>query len=386
MRFRFAIYLSFLIAFFVSAASAQVGELRGRVLLKQVDGSTAPLEGAVIDLFRADIAGKYEIRTNKKGEFIYAGVPYKGIYILSVSAPNARPVAIYGVQAGRGREYEITLDHGDGRRLTFEEAQAAASAPESTVADGEKLEGPNEIVDRAFRAGNDAFRAKRYDDALKYYDEAIAVIPDQPALWTNKSIALRLRGIDNYNSAVKSSDEQTKRARMEAARNDFRAASDAAAKAVESVKIQPLPTEQVALRMYNDNKIFALVARAEAMRLLVSLVDASRADEGLAAFQEYVNAETDSEKRIKAQLDAARMLLDANVLDKAIEKYRRILAIDSENIDAMLGLGLALYRTGNKSEMQEAASYLQRFVENVPDTHPLKPLAVETLEKLKSSK
>jgi tetratricopeptide (TPR) repeat protein len=381
MQFRFAIYVSLIIAFFISSASAQIGELKGRILLKQSDGSSAPLEGALIDIFRTDIAGKYETRTNKNGEFTYAAVPYRGVYILAVSARKARPLAIYGVQAGRGKEYEITLNQGDGRRLTFEEAQIAAIAPESILAD----EGADKIANRAFTAGNSALVARRYEEAIKYYDEAITAMPNQPALWTNKSIALKSRAIDNYNSALSSSDEQTKRDKMMVARNDWQAAYDAATKAGESVIIQPLPTEEAALRIYKQRKYFALLARFESLRLIVMHVDASLADEGWAALQEYVNAETDPEKRNKARLDAAQMLLEAKVFDKALEEYRRILAVDSENIDAMLGLGLALYRRGNKSEMQEAASYLKRFVEKAPLIHPLKTLGVETLEKLKSS-
>lgn len=78
------------VAFIVSTsliASAQVGQLRGHVVLNQADGTKVPASDAAIDVFRIDVSGKYTTKTNKKGEFIFAGLPYTGDYLVAASLP-----------------------------------------------------------------------------------------------------------------------------------------------------------------------------------------------------------------------------------------------------------------------------------------------------------
>ncbi len=93
-----------------AAVCAQVGQLRGRVLFKQKDGTTVPLEGAVVDVFRTDLPGSYPIKTDKDGMFAFAGLPYVGTYILAVSSANAKPNVVADVKAGRDLEYELVLE------------------------------------------------------------------------------------------------------------------------------------------------------------------------------------------------------------------------------------------------------------------------------------
>ena len=120
------------------------------------------------------------------------------------------------------------------------------------------------------------------------------------------------------------------------------------------------------------------------MRLFVTKVDQSQADAGAAAYQEYIAAETDPTKKAKAQVNLAQMLLDAGQGDKALAEYQKILAAEPENVDALRGAGLALFQSGEKAKFQEAANYLQRFVDKAPDTNPEKQSAKEALEYLKS--
>ncbi|HYE64594.1 MAG TPA: carboxypeptidase regulatory-like domain-containing protein [Pyrinomonadaceae bacterium] len=389
------------------AVSAQVGQLRGRVMLKQADGTSTPVEGAIVDVFRTDLPGKYETKTKKKGEFVFAGLPYVGTYIISVSAPNAQPNFLPNIKVGRDIDYEITLDPGNGRRLTQEEARSLAAGSAPSGGGGERAEDrakreelmrknaeieaknkkileANEIVARTFKAGNEALMAKRYDEAITQYDEGLVADPEQIALLTNKSIALRARGVERYNAAIQSKDDSAKTSGLEAARKDFRESAEAATKAAELAKAQPAPTEPAAQASLNSNKLAALSARAEAMRLFVTKGDPSQADAGIAAFQEYIAAESDPAKKAKAQIDAGNMLLDAGQATKALDEFQKVLAADPENVDATLGAGLALFQTGEKTNFQEAANYLQRFVDKAPDTHSLKSSAKEALDYLKS--
>jgi tetratricopeptide (TPR) repeat protein len=96
-----------------------------------------------------------------------------------------------------------------------------------------------------------------------------------------------------------------------------------------------------------------------------------------------IAVETDQAKKLKDQVDAAQMYYDAGNVPKAIEAFQAVLASNPDNLEATLGLGLALFSTGDKSKYQEAANYLQRFVDKAPDTHPLKASARESLDYLK---
>lgn len=251
-----------------------------------------------------------------------------------------------------------------------------------------KISELNVIVSRAFLAGNEALSLKRYDEAIAFYDEGLnadPMHPGVPSLLTNKSVALRARGVDRFNAAVALKDGAEKTSELKAAGEDFRAAAEAATNAVRMLEAQqPSAEDLAALKSYEVNKYFALTARAGAMRILVGKVDPTLADEGLNAFREYIAAETDPGKKAKAQLDLAQMLLNAGVNDKAVSEFQSVLADDPNNLDANLGLALAFVQAGDKDKYDEAARHLQLFLSLAPDTHERKADARELLDYLKN--
>jgi tetratricopeptide (TPR) repeat protein len=394
-------------------ASAQNGQLRGHVTLKQADGTIVPAADAVVDVFRTDLPGDFQIKTNKKGEFVHAGLPIQGTYTLSVSMPGAQPYYLPGVRVGRDEDYKIDLSTGDGRRLTRDEIKALVARAPGTgdsksssedkakreelirknteiEAANKKAEASNATIDRTFKAGNDALRAKNYDAAIAQYDEGLAADPEHPgapALLTNKTMALNARGVEKYNAAVQSKDDAAKNAGMEAAKKDWREANEASAKAVAMLRAMPAPSDVAGANAAKLNLYFGLMARTEAMRLFVTKVDSSQVDAGVTAYQEYIAAEVDPVKKSKAEHDLAQMLFDANVFDRALVQYQKILEANPDDLDALLRAGQALFNIGaintDKTKYQEAANYLARFVEKAPDTNPFKADAKAILETLK---
>ncbi|MFN2512577.1 MAG: tetratricopeptide repeat protein [Pyrinomonadaceae bacterium] len=397
-------------------ASAQTGELRGKVTMNQADGTVAPASDVAIDVYRTDLSGKYNTKTNKKGEFVFAGLPYIGTYTIAASHPSARPTYLPNVRAGQGKDYELKLSAGDGKRLTLDEIKAAekmnvgtgasSGAPknESTAdkaareelirknaeieAKNKKIEASNQVVARTFTAGNTALEAKNYDEAIKQYDEGIAADPDQPALLTQKSAALKARGVDRYNAAITSKDEATKGPGIEAAKSDFRASAEAIKQALDALNAQTVPTDPQEQTRFNSNKIAALSTRAEAMRLFVTKVDQSQVDAGQKAYEDYLAVETDAARKATAQRGLAQMLFDANSFDKALAEYQKILATSPDDTDALVKSGMLLFNIGamnnDKAKYQEAANFLQQFVDKAPDTDKLKADAKAILEELKN--
>lgn len=426
-----ALAVAVLVATASMTAFAQVGELRGHVWMQQADGQKVPLADAQIDVFRTDMSGKYNTKTNKKGEFVFAGLPFVGTYAVAASHPTAKPGFVPGVKAGRNIECEITVTPGDGKRLTLEEIKAAGGvAPagpgtggpssggggesaESKAkreelakknaeieASNKKITETNEVIARTFKAGNEALTAAgaargnsteaiaKYTAAVAQYDEGLTADPEQPAILTNKAVALKGRGVERFNAAVKAKDldDAGRNAALQQAKDDFKASAEASTKAVAMLKAQTVPTDPAELQRYNGNKYAAMLTAAEAMRLHVGRGgDPTQADAGIAAFKEYMAVETDPAKKTKAHVDMAQMLLDAGAADKALTEFRAILAATPDSPEANLGAGLAVYATGDKAKFQEAANFLQKFVEVAPDTNPMKDDAKAILTELKNS-
>ncbi|HXI23049.1 MAG TPA: tetratricopeptide repeat protein [Pyrinomonadaceae bacterium] len=393
-------------------ALAQTGQLRGTVKLVGKDGTAAPVAGAQVDVYRTDITGEFHTKSDKKGEWVFAGLPFVGTYVVAISAPGGQPNAKSGVKAGREIPVDVVLAPGDGRKFSRDEAISVSAGGGTTngggggsegdkakaaemarknaeiAAENEKIGNVNQVVSDAFKNGNTALMAKKYDEAIALYDTGLNADPEHPgapSLLTNKSAALRSRAVDRYNTAIQSKDDAAKTSGLESAKADFKAAAEAANRAVELLNKQPAATDPEQQKQAAANKYFALNSRAEAMRLFVTKVDATQADAAVTAFQEYMAAEPDPVKKSKAQFDLAQMLLDSGSADKAIVEFQKILTEKPDDPDANLGIGLALFSTGDKAKFQEAANYLQKFVDKAPDTHKFKNDAKAVLAELKST-
>ena len=235
-----------------AAATAQTAPITGKVVLKKADNTTVPVEAALVEVYRTDVKATLPSdKTNKRGEFAFAGLPLGARFVLSVSAPGAKPGYLPGVKAG-DEKLLITLTEGDGRKWTEQEirdavagvntgggnqqaqptedqkkAQAEYEKQVAAVAAKNKdIENKNGIIQVSLKAGNDAFNAKDYDTAIAKWTEGINADPDfvgsVPILLNNKGTALKIVGVDAYNRGVKSSDPAEKATLMAKANRALR--------------------------------------------------------------------------------------------------------------------------------------------------------------------
>jgi tetratricopeptide (TPR) repeat protein len=415
---RFAVALA-LVATFAVAASAQLMKVSGKVSIKRADGTTVPLPGATVKFYRTDIKAEYEVKTDKSGNFAHAGIPLVGVFTVVVSGPGAQPTYKTGFKPTLSPENNTVLQEGDGSTLTLADVAtleamkgkptagggvdvaAAKKKAEEIAAERKKIEEENakasEINAKApeiLKAGNEAFTAKRWDDAIASYDQGIALVAEDPVFYNNKAIALYSRGLDKFNASNKARPRD--QAGIEAARNDFKTSTELSEKAVSLASKKAAPGATSA--QPTGEFLSDLRTRAEAYRL--ALVANAQVDNDAAAkaIQEYIDAEPDAAKKDATQASLGDALRFAGKYDEAIAKFREILAKNPNNLDAIFGLGIALASksgTGDSDPalVTQARDALKQFASKAPDTNPRKQEAAEmvtyldqTLEGLKTSK
>jgi tetratricopeptide (TPR) repeat protein len=400
----------------LTAVQAQTAPVSGRVELVKADGSKVPVQGALVEAYRVDIKGAFpSAKTDKKGEFRFAGLPLGAKLVLNVSAPGTKPGFFPNVKAG-DNTIVITVEEGDGRRWTEEEIrQALAGAPASgseqsaqssedqkkAKAEYDKqlaeynakkkdIEGKNQIIQNALKEGNSAFDAKNFDTAIVRYTEGIEADPQYvgsvPVLAANRAMAFRARAVATYNEAIKSTDASTKAQGVLKARKDLSDAMDSLQQAWAIMKTaNPADDPNLAA-----NKTRVLDNAKDTAQLMVRMeqADAEKIPAAKSLLDEYQAAATEPAKKAEAKLLVADLYRIAGDSEKAIAAYKEVLAVSPDNVDGLAGLGLSLVNQGyvanDKALLQDGANYLQKFVSVAPDTHRYKKDAVMLIDSLKA--
>src|ERR1051325_3594275 len=91
--------------FLAAAAFAQITTIEGDV--KGADGK--PIDKAVVKITRTDIKGNYETKTNKKGHYLYMGLPM-GTYSLEVMVEGKKVDAVNNIRTRPGDPIPVTFD------------------------------------------------------------------------------------------------------------------------------------------------------------------------------------------------------------------------------------------------------------------------------------
>ena len=411
------------------AVFAQTAPVRGKIEFKKADGTTVPAAEAVIDVYRTDSKGKMPSgKTNKKGEFAFAGLPLGQTFMLVISAPGIQPQVFQGVKAGQDNLF-YTVYAGDGKRYTEEEARQILAAPKKSggnttdaaansnskpataeeiaaakkaqaeyekqkaeiEARNEKVKNINQVVDKALSEGKAAFDAKNYDLAITRYAEGYSADPEfagtAPVFLNNKALTLKLRGYDSYKKSA--TDTANKAALMESAKKDFSEAISDFNKSLTVLKAATT-TDAKLQKDYESYRRVALAGLVETHRLMLGTrADQTRGKEALAALEEYIALEADPALKLKTQVLMADVLRTSGDSTNAVPIYKRVLEAAPDNADAMGGLGLSLFDVGvsnsNKEQMQEGLNMMERFTQSAPETHPLKADIKGAVEYLKTT-
>lgn len=395
--FTFLLAISLFLALGATAFAQIGGPVRGRVEVTK-DGVKVPVANATVDAYRNEGTGKLSAKTNKKGEFQYAGLMLGQVYTLAVSGPGIRPEVYPKVKSGM-EDIVIQVMEGDGRVLTETEAKGLANAaiPATTgemteaqkkeladfekknaeiQAKNDKIKQGDEVVTRANTEGKTALEAKNYDLAIAKFNEGIEAVPDfvgsTPVLLNGKLVALRNRGYNLYLAGAQSKEAAVRLAKYADAKKEF----DEAIKAFEAARVilkAAGPGTDPNDQKYRVNISRELLTNiVEVYRLsAVGQVDTTRTEEAGPLFEEFIAGETDPAKKLKVRQNLGDVYRAAGQFEKAIAAYKLVLETAPDNQEVMAMIGLCYVGLGtsvdpvNKDQLQEGMNYLDKYAQNV---------------------
>jgi tetratricopeptide (TPR) repeat protein len=207
-------------ALFSLGLQAQTMTLSGTVL----DEKGQPLQGAQVKIDRTDMKGAYKVKTDKKGNYLYAGLPYTGVYNVTLEVNGKDVDRIQGVRQKGGVAEGVNFDL---RRLAAaaggapggaaapppqqqnrEMSEAEKAALEKARKEQEEAMAKDKALNDSFNAGKEAVNAKNWDAAIEAFTKAseLASVPaQQHVVFANLADSYLTRS-DSKAGAAKDSD------------------------------------------------------------------------------------------------------------------------------------------------------------------------------------
>jgi tetratricopeptide (TPR) repeat protein len=186
---------------FALASFARITGIEGTV--KGTDGKI--VQGAEVRIHRTDIKGDYKCKTDKRGHYIYNGLPI-GKYDISVwvdgkqvdeqkgvptspGDPRVLDFDMKATQADTGAKQALAqkaMETGQisddlARQLTPEQKKELQKQIDSQVDKRKK----NSALNDAYNGGMTALEAKQYDQAIDSFNKAGEIDPAQLAIWSH---------------------------------------------------------------------------------------------------------------------------------------------------------------------------------------------------------
>ncbi len=354
-------------------ALAQQGAVKGVVKVKRsASDAPQPTEGITVDIYRIDITGKYNTKTDKKGEYFHS-LPAFGEYVISVSGPELSPITSNKFKIGGDQplEQNFELVSGDGKRLTQTEvvdyikkggAPAAANTPKITAEEAKKLDEDRakiekdnakiktdfEAVKKHVEAGAVFAQKSDYENAIKEFKEAMVIDDAQSVVYAQLGQALFNLGAIRFNAKKK---------------------DEAKALFTESAQYA-----EKATKLATDNATYIKIY-ADSCHILAKQFGAI--DFGEKAINAYTigsTIETDPAKKSKMINRIADIYYSQGDMEKCSTTYEKVLATDPNNTEALKGKANVILATTasintpqDKARLEEAMGIYQKIVDSLPD-------------------
>jgi len=298
--------------FFAAACWGQTTMIEGDV--KGEDGKL--LKDAVIKIDRIDQKGTYKTKTDKKGHYVYAGLPM-GKYKVTLTIDGVDKDAMDGVVTKTSEPSDVNFDLKEKAAANAAgvavPAQEKNMTPEARAEYERKLKeaadqlAKNKALNDAFNAGKSAADAKMWADAIQNFQKASEIDPTQHVVWAN--LADAYVNLAATKIAPDQKDEQ---------KQDYEKGMAGYQKAIELS-----PSDAV----YHMNYALAL---AKAGKMPESQEELNKA------------AQLDPAQSAKAYYNLGAVLTNANQNDGAIEAFKKALSVDPNYAEAHYQLAIAL--------------------------------------------
>lgn len=252
------------------------------------------LVGYPILIERQEVRGVYNTKTDKKGKYIYIGLPL-GMYKITLKDPNGRTLFYITQHAGMGDPTEVDFDLAKEKAVAQKEQQANPEVQKKLEQEGKEqktFSGLKQLFDQA----NDLYTQKKYAEAAATYEQALPLAKDKNAV-----VILERLG-DSYHKA-----------------RQFDKAADAYQKGI-------LASPQ-AFSMHNNlGNVYA---------------DMGKIPEAQAEFQKA--AEIDPGNASRAYFNLGVVMYNKTKMDEAAAALKKAAEIDPNYADAYFWLGQALF-------------------------------------------
>jgi len=177
-----AISLIGLVLILALPAAAQNRIIKGTV----TDDAGKPLQNVQISIQGMDVSRQYNVKTDKKGQYLYMGIP-GGQYRVVARLKGFEPDFVAGLSPNISAESvaNFQLKPGVDRKLSFEmtpEEQEKAKADQAKNESKQKMAGEVKTI---FDAGLAMAQAGKYAEAIVEFKKALALDPDQPYIEAN---------------------------------------------------------------------------------------------------------------------------------------------------------------------------------------------------------
>ena len=174
------------------------------------DANGQPLKGALIVLDRTDIKGHYQVKSDKKGHWLYTGLPF-GTFDISCQVDGQTADSVKGVKSKYGDSTTVDFDlrKVQAQKASMQAAVAGGELPndatrgmtkeqkeafEATAKKNAETMKKNKALNDAFNGGQDAKKAGdaeqdkaqkivKYQTAIDSYNKAGEIDPSQAAVW-----------------------------------------------------------------------------------------------------------------------------------------------------------------------------------------------------------
>jgi tetratricopeptide (TPR) repeat protein len=293
------------LAVFATPGHAQTGQIKGKV----VDAKNAPVEGATVLIESSDgMNRKYQVKTNKRGEYIQIGIQ-GGEYKITASKEALTQTFTRKLSGVNQTEVNFTLMPGGGGGEISEEDRKKAEA---------RIAG----IKAAFEAGVTLSNEGKHDEAIAKFNEVLVAAPKCIECYTNIG-AVQTRKKD-YDAA-----EASYKKALELKPDSFEAYSGLAT-------------------VYNQQKKFDLAAEASAQAQKYGAALAGGAG-GAASASTVFNQGV--------------IAWNSNKISEAKKLFEQAVQLDPKLADAHYWLGMANL---NEGKMPDAAKSFDEYLKLAP--------------------